>query len=74
MRRHAFTLAALLVVALLALTACGGKKKSEGSSGGGGGGSSDVSGAVRVVGVWTGAEQQHFQAVLNGFKEKYPNV
>jgi len=70
-KRHAFTLAAVLAVALLALTACGGKKKSSGSASSG---SSDVSGAVKIVGVWTGAEQQHFQAVLNGFKKKYPNV
>ena len=27
-----------------------------------------------MVGVWTGDEQKHFQAVLNGFKAKYPNV
>ena len=71
MKRHAFTLAAVLAVALLALTACGGKKKSSGSASSG---SSDVSGSVKIVGVWTGAEQQHFQAVLNGFKKKYPNV
>jgi ABC-type Fe3+ transport system substrate-binding protein len=70
-KRNAFTLAALLAVALLALTACGGKKKSEGSSGSG---STSVSGNVKIVGVWTGAEQQHFQAVLNGFKKKYPNI
>ena len=37
-------------------------------------GSTDVSGKVSMVGVWTGDEQKHFQAVLDGFKEKYPNV
>ena len=71
MKRHAFTLAAVLAVALLALTACGGKKKSSGSASSG---STSVSGSVKIVGVWTGAEQQHFQAVLNGFKQKYPNI
>src|SRR4029079_1734637 len=33
-----------------------------------------VSGNVSVVGVWTGDEQKHFQAVLDGFKQKYPNA
>jgi alpha-glucoside transport system substrate-binding protein len=78
-KRHLLTLSALLAVALLALTACGSSKKSSSSTNGGGGtsttsGSSNVSGNIKIVGVWTGAEQQHFQAVLNGFKKKYPNV
>jgi alpha-glucoside transport system substrate-binding protein len=73
-KRHTFTLAALLAVALLALAACGSDDKE--SSGGAttSEGSTDVSGNVSMVGVWTGDEQKHFQAVLNGFKEKYPNV
>ena len=33
-----------------------------------------VSGNVSIVGIWTGDEQKSFQAVLDGFKEKYPNV
>jgi ABC-type glycerol-3-phosphate transport system substrate-binding protein len=65
----------LAVASVLALAACGG---GGGSSSGGGGttaeGSSDVKGNVSIVGVWTGDEQKHFQAVLDGFKEKYPNV
>jgi alpha-glucoside transport system substrate-binding protein len=72
-KRHSFTLAALLAVALLALTACGSSKKSS-SGATTSEGSTDVSGKVSIVGVWTGDEQKHFQAVLNGFKEKYPNV
>ena len=78
MKRTTFTLAALLAVALLALTACGSSKKSSGTTTSGGtstaSGSTNVSGSIRMVGVWTGAEQQHFQAVLAGFKKKYPNV
>jgi alpha-glucoside transport system substrate-binding protein len=38
------------------------------------GSTSAVSGSVSIVGVWSGAEQKSFQAVLNGFKKKYPNV
>ena len=34
----------------------------------------DVSGRSRSVAVWTGAEAKAFQAVLDGFKEQYPNV
>jgi alpha-glucoside transport system substrate-binding protein len=74
-KRHTLTLVALLVVALLALTACGSKKKSASDNGTSTAtGSTDVSGKVSIVGVWTGDEQKHFQAVLNGFKAKYPNV
>jgi len=72
-KRHTFTLAALLAVALLALAACGSDKESS-SGATTSEGSTDVSGKVSMVGVWTGDEQKHFQAVLNGFKEKYPNV
>jgi alpha-glucoside transport system substrate-binding protein len=35
---------------------------------------SAVSGSVSIVGVWTGDEQKAFQAVLDGFAKKYPNV
>jgi ABC-type glycerol-3-phosphate transport system substrate-binding protein len=75
-KRTRVTITAVLAVAsVLALAACGG---GGGSSSGGGGttaeGSSDVKGNVSIVGVWTGDEQKHFQAVLDGFKEKYPNV
>jgi alpha-glucoside transport system substrate-binding protein len=72
-KRQSLTLAALLAVALLALTACGSSKKSS-SGATTSEGSTDVSGKVSIVGVWTGDEQKHFQAVLNGFKAKYPNV
>ena len=72
MKRQSLTLAALLAVALLALTACGSKKSSSGATTSEG--STDVSGKVSMVGVWTGDEQKHFQAVLDGFKQKYPNV
>ncbi len=33
-----------------------------------------VEGTVSFMGVWTGAEQQSFQAVLDAFQEQYPNV
>src|SRR4051794_31987665 len=33
-----------------------------------------LSGKISIVGVWTGAEQKAFQAVLNGFTAKNPGV
>jgi alpha-glucoside transport system substrate-binding protein len=61
---------ALLAVPLAILAAgCGG-----GGGGGGASGSEDVSGSVSITGVWTGDEQKSFQAVLDAFMEKYPNV
>jgi alpha-glucoside transport system substrate-binding protein len=67
-----YRLAFIAVVAFL-VAGCGGgggggKKSSSG------GGASNVKGSVTMVAVWTGAEQDAFQAILNGFKSKYPNV
>ena len=33
-----------------------------------------MSGNLSIIGIWTGAEQKRFQAVLNGFKKLYPHV
>ncbi len=33
-----------------------------------------VSGKIAVIGVWTGPEQKRFEAVLAGFKKKFPGV
>src|SRR4051794_33229945 len=33
-----------------------------------------VSGTISMLAVWTGAEGKSIQAVLNGFKAKYPGV
>jgi alpha-glucoside transport system substrate-binding protein len=76
-KRHRFTTLAMLAGAVLALAACGGGSSNSSTSGGGGttsSGSSSVKGKISMLGVWTGAEQKHFQAVLNGFMQKYPNV
>jgi alpha-glucoside transport system substrate-binding protein len=76
MKRHRLHLLALLV-ALLALAAagCGGDDDD-------GGGATEaatteaaqVSGSVTALAVWTGAEGEAFQAVLDGFSEQYPDV
>src|SRR5438094_9876655 len=59
---------ALVAVAVLALAAFVGRSSGANS------GSAAVSGKISIVGVWTGDEQKHFQAVLDGFKKKYPGV
>ena len=79
MKRHRWGLLAFLLALVLAVVAagCGGDDE-EGEGGGGattaaeGGG--NVSGSVNVLAVWTGAEGEAFQAVLDGFKEQNPNV
>ena len=61
-----------LIVGVLAFVAagCGG-----GDDGGGTAeGSEDVTGDVSVMAIWSGAEQESFQAVIDGFSELYPNV
>jgi len=71
---------AVLTLALavsLGLAGCGSGKKTTPSGNKASGGSpsaADVSGKVAFVGVWTGDEQKAFQAVLEGFKAKYPKV
>jgi alpha-glucoside transport system substrate-binding protein len=66
-----FALAALL--ALLA-AACGGGSSESSGTGTSGGANQDISGSISLMGIWVGTEQQSIQAVLDGFKEKYPNV
>ena len=63
-------LAGLTAALAIVAAGCGGGS----DNGGGGGGGSDVSGNVAVMAVWTGVEQKGFQAVLDKFKEQYPNV
>jgi alpha-glucoside transport system substrate-binding protein len=73
MTRQRVLLLALFALPLVLLAAgCGGGKKK--SSGGTTSQSSNVKGTISMVAVWTGAEQTNFQAVLDGFKKKYPNV
>jgi alpha-glucoside transport system substrate-binding protein len=74
MSRHRVALVALALPLLVLAAGCGGssKKSSEGKTSSTGGG--NVKGSVTITGVWTGPEQKSFQAVLAGFKSKYPNV
>ena len=78
-----------VVTTALALSACGGSggKKASGNTSSpppntpassapssGAPSSSAPSGSIRVVSNWTGGEGDAFQAVVDGFKVKYPNV
>jgi alpha-glucoside transport system substrate-binding protein len=74
-RRLLLLLSLLLVLAAAVAAGCGGDDDDEGSAdtdtteeGGA------VSGSVSVMAVWTGPEQESFQAVLDGFTEANPDV
>jgi alpha-glucoside transport system substrate-binding protein len=69
--RYRWVVTALLVGALAFVAAgCGG-----GDDGGGSAeGSEDVTGNVSMMAIWTGTEQENFQAVIDAFNELYPNV
>ena len=78
MTKKRFILLALLVGVLAFLAAgCGGDDDSAGSGGTGAtteGGAAAVSGNISVLAVWTGAEGEAFQAVLDGFTAENPDV
>ena len=69
MTRARVALAVLAVPLAVVAAGCGG-----GGGGGGASGSKDISGNITITGVWTGDEQKSFQAVLDAFMQKYPNV
>jgi len=64
-KKHKLVIAALLgVVLLAAITAYASAKPAK----------KGVSGDVQIVGVWTGDEEKSFNAVLDGFRAKNPDV
>ena len=79
MTKRRFILLALLVGVLAFFAAsCGGDDDDEAAGTGGGTteaeGGGNVSGNISVLAVWTGAEGEAFQAVLDGFTEANPDV
>lgn len=80
MTRHRLQLHALLAALVLALAAFGAGCGDDDGDGGGGGAATggaeatNVSGNVSVIGIWTGDEQRSFQAVIDAFNERYPDV
>ena len=71
MRIRGFNAVVLLAAVLAFVLAGCGDSDDEGD---GGGGNANVSGSVDVAAVWTGEEAQSFEAVLDGFRDEYPNV
>jgi alpha-glucoside transport system substrate-binding protein len=78
MTKRRFILLALLVGVFAFLAAgCGGDDDNETAGTEGAtteAGGEAVSGNISVLAVWTGAEGEAFQAVLDGFKEENPDV
>jgi alpha-glucoside transport system substrate-binding protein len=60
-----------LFVLAAAVAGCGG---GGGSASSGGTSAQNVSGSVSVMGIWVGEEQKSFQAVIDDFKSRFPNV
>jgi alpha-glucoside transport system substrate-binding protein len=73
--RRRFSLFGLFAVLVLVTAACGGGGDGEtGAAGTTGGGAECGSGSISLMGIWVATEQQSIQAVLDGFKEKCPDV
>ena len=69
--RYGSALATLATALAFAAAGCGG---GDDNGGGGAKGSEDVSGSISTMAIWAGQEQKSFQAVIDAFNEKYPNV
>jgi len=75
MRSRHWGLLFALVLALSVIAAgCGGDDEEGGGATTGAAAAENISGSLSTVAVWTGAEAKAFQQVLDGFKDKYPNV
>ncbi|HEX8159665.1 MAG TPA: extracellular solute-binding protein [Solirubrobacteraceae bacterium] len=71
---HKFSLGAFAAAGLAAVAVAGCGNSNDTSKGGGTSSTKSVSGSLSIVGVWTGDEQKSFQAVLDGFKAKFPDI
>ncbi|MDX6397122.1 MAG: alpha-glucoside transport system substrate-binding protein [Gaiellaceae bacterium] len=75
MTKRRFILLALLAgVAAFLAAGCGGDNKSSSSGTTTEAAAAKVTGSISVLAVWTGAEGEAFQAVLDGFTAKNPGV
>ena len=75
MKRHRARALALVAVRRARSRRCGGSaQRQQPARAAAAAARRDVSGSISIIGVWTGDEQKSFQAVLDGFKKKYPNV
>ena len=67
---HKRRLWALLFALMLVLAACGGGEVDTGDDDGGDDDAGQASGPIDVAAVWTGGEQENFEAVLDAFTEE----
>jgi ABC-type glycerol-3-phosphate transport system substrate-binding protein len=75
MKRQRLTFLGLMLALLLLVGACGGGDDEAGTTTEGTTTeAASVSGSVSVIGVWTGPEQESFQAVIDGFTADNPDV
>jgi len=79
MRKHRLLLVLALLVGALSLLAagCGGgddEAAGEGTTEAATTAEENVSGSIKIAGLWTGGEGESFKAVLDGFREQYPDV
>jgi alpha-glucoside transport system substrate-binding protein len=73
--KRRFSLLGLLAVLVFVAAACGGGGNGEtGAAGTTGGGQECGSGTISLMGIWVATEQKSIQAVLDGFKQKCPDV
>ncbi len=75
MKRQRLTILGLMLALLLLVGACGGDDdEGAGATTAAETTAESVSGNVSVIGVWTGPEQESFQAVIDGFTAENPDV
>jgi len=72
--RLRFSLPGLLAVLVLFAAGCGGGGSSSTGAAGSTGGANCGSGSISLMGIWVATEQKSIQAVLDGFKQKCPDV
>jgi alpha-glucoside transport system substrate-binding protein len=76
-RGSRFVLVVMALAALVAFAGCGSSNKSSSSTSSGTkstAAATNVKGSISIVGIWVAEEQKHFQAVIDAFNKKYPNV
>jgi alpha-glucoside transport system substrate-binding protein len=75
MRLRFLLLGLLAALAFVAAGCGGGGSSSTGAAGGSTGAAADCgSGTISLMGIWVATEQKSIQAVLDGFKQKCPDV
>jgi alpha-glucoside transport system substrate-binding protein len=73
--RRRLSLLGLFAMLVFVVAACGGGEDGDtGAAGGTGTGADCGSGSISLMGIWVATEQKSIQAVLDGFKEKCPDV